>query len=271
MSVLEIGPEDGLAYRFAPPRDDGITFVFVNALTGSLDMWEAHIAPALREAGHGTLTYNFRGQADSPFAPGTALTPDLAAEDLRALLDAVAPARPVLVGLSIGGLFAAQALLGGASAVGLVLINTLRKATDRLDWINAAMVKAVGTGGIPLLLDMMLPMLVNDEQLAAMRGTCLGSAAYVPLPESHGHYNLMAHAGAADWDVPYEDLDLPVLVMTGLKDRVFYDADDVSELAARIADRRLVTVEDAGHLIPLERPKRTADELKAFALALKAR
>lgn len=231
-------------------------------------MWQEQIGPALRKAGHGTLAYNFRGQDKSPFAPGTALTPGLIVDDLMALLASLSPPNPILVGLSIGGLFAAQAIRSGTQASGLVLINTLRKAGPRLDWINAAMVKAVATGGFPLLLDMMLPMLVNAERLATMREAFLSDQPYAPMDPSHGHFNLMDNAGAADWDFPYESLTLPVLIMTGLKDRVFYDADDVAELTARVGDVRSLELPDAGHLIPAERPERSVDALIGFAAEL---
>jgi len=269
MPVLDIGPQDGLVYAFSPPNAGASTFVFVNALTGSLDMWEAAVAPALRAAGHGTLTYNFRGQNDSPFAPGTALGPDLIVQDLCTLLTRIDPPRPILTGLSIGGLFAAQAVLAGAAAQALVLINTLRRPTARLDWINSAMVKAVATGGTQLLMDMLLPMLVNDEQLDAMRDGCLAPSPYAAMDPAHGLFNLMQHAGAAGWDLAYESLDLPVLIMTGLQDRVFYVADDVAALAARIPQPHMVEMSDAGHLIPLERPESTARALLQFAAGLK--
>jgi len=269
MPVLEIGPQDGLVYEFSPPDAGRRTFVFVNALTGSLDMWEASVAPALRTAGYGTLSYSFRGQNDSPFAPGTALGPDLIVQDLRRLLTHVDPPLPILTGLSIGGLFAAQAVLAGAAAQGLVLINTLRKPTARLDWINSAMVKAVATGGTQLLMDLWLPMLVNDDQLDAMRDRCLGAQPYAAMDPADGLFNLMQHAGAANWDLDYESLDLPVLILTGLRDRVFYDADDVAALAARIQHPHKLEVADAGHLIPLERPEATASALLQFAAGLK--
>ena len=111
---LVLSDHDRLYYRHHAPAHAGApTFVFVNALTGSTDAWEAAVAPALREAGFGTLSWNFRGQADSPFAPGLELTDAVITADLQRLLAELAPARPVLVGLSIGGLYAARAVLGG--------------------------------------------------------------------------------------------------------------------------------------------------------------
>jgi len=261
---LDLSPGNGLFYDYAPPGAQGFTFVFVNALTGSTAMWEAAIAPALREAGHGTLAYNFRGQADSPFTPGTELDQALIVDDLCRLLADVEPPRPVLVGLSIGGLFAAGACLEGAEAAGLVLINTLRCPGPRLDWINAATLRAAQVGGLRLLMDINMPLLVNPERLQEIRAGFLAEAPYEPLDPTHGHYNLLANSGRADWDLPYERLDLPTLIMTGLQDRVFFDRDDVEALYARLPKARRLDLRDAGHLIPVERPQATIEALLDF-------
>ena len=133
MPVLDIGPEDGLYYEYVAPRNEnGVTFVFFNALTGDTTSWEAQIAPSLRDSGYGTLAYNMRGQTSSPFSPDVTLDAQLVVADAQLLLQHVRPSRPILVGLSIGGLFAVQTWLQGADAVGMVLINTLRTDGPRL-------------------------------------------------------------------------------------------------------------------------------------------
>jgi pimeloyl-ACP methyl ester carboxylesterase len=83
-------------------------------------------------------------------------------------------------------------------------------------------------------------------------------------PES-GHYKLLADAGReADWDLPHERLDLPVLVITGLQDHVFLEPDVVDDLSSRLPRCRRVDMPDAGHLIPAERPEALADSLLSF-------
>ena len=71
-----------------------------------------------------------------------------------------------------------------------------------------------------------------------------------------------------DWEIPYESLHLPVLVVTGLQDRVFLDLNDVDELFARLPNGRRVDMHDAGHLIPMERPEALAEALLDFAMEL---
>ena len=268
MPVLEIGPHDGLYYEYTPARNEhGVTFVFFNALTGDTASWEAQIAPSLREVGHGTLAYNLRGQVNSPFSADARLDAQLVVDDALKLLQQVRPPRPVLVGLSIGGLFAVQAWLKGTPAEGLVLINTLRKDGARLRWIGDALVRAVEVGGLELFRDLFLPLLMNEDWLAAQRENFLRpETTYIPLEPTSGHYKLLAEAGrTADWDLPYEKVSLPTLVITGLQDHVFLENTAVEELSARLPNVRRVDLPGAGHLVPAERPQQIVDLLVGFA------
>ncbi len=254
-----------LHFEYDPPKNGAPCFVFVNALTGSTAAWQGEIGPALRAKGFGTLAYDYRGQEQSPPAADDILDEKLIVEDLSALMEHVAPPKPVLVGLSIGGLFAAKAILQGAAAEGLVLINTLRKPGLALDWINEAITRAAALGGTQLVMDMFLPMLVGPAKLADLRGNCLGGAAYEPADPKSGLIRLLENSRSVNWDIPYEDLTLPVLVLTGLRDRVFYNADDVAELLARLPDAQQLEFSELAHLIPAEDGAAVVDALTAFA------
>ncbi|NQW11090.1 MAG: alpha/beta hydrolase [Alphaproteobacteria bacterium] len=265
MPHLDIADGESLYYEYDAPGATGKTVIFVNALTGNYAMWQAEIAPALRAAGYGTLVYNFRCQAESRTATTNRPTPSQIVDDLHRLCAAIAPPRPILVGLSIGGLFAAQAHAKGTEAIGLVLINTLRKPSARLNWINTAMVHGVAAGGFRLIMELSLPMLVNPDQLDAMRAQIQTGEPFEPLDPSDGGFRLMQESTATDWDFPWQGIDVPVLLPTGAHDRVFYVADDVDELAARIPNATRVDFPDAGHLIPMERPTAFTEALRAFA------
>ena len=269
MPHLDIAPGESLYYEYDAPGAAGRTFVFVNALSGSTAMWQADaIGPRLRQAGYGTLCYDFRGQAQSRTAVDTRPTQAQIVADLGRIVAHVAPPRPILIGLSIGGLYAAQAHLAGMPADGLVLINTLRKPTDRLSWINRAMADAVAHGGSRLVMAVCLPMLVNPEKLSEMRAGVMTGAPFTPTAPTEGNYRLMDEAVATDWDIPWQRLALPVLVQTGLHDRVFLVPADVDELAARLPNARRQNFADAGHLIPMERPEAFTESLLDFARGL---
>lgn len=261
---LRLSDRDTLYYLHTPPATQGLpTFVFVNALTGSTDAWEGVVAPSLRAQGFGTLSYNFRGQTGSDFDHALALTDAVIVEDLQRLIAEIAPARPVLVGLSIGGLYAARAVLQGTDAVGLILLNTLREVGPRIAWVNDAMGRLVAHGGVGLFLDALFPLLVNPDFAAAARPKFL-TGNYAPLDAGHGHMNLMRNAAATDWTLDYSALDLPVLVVTGLHDRVFLDLPVVDRLFARLPQGQRLDWDDAGHLLPQEVPGKLATALADF-------
>lgn len=266
MATIQLGPRDVLYYEYTVPSSaPGYTYVFFNALTGDTTMWEAVIAPRLRESGHGTLVYNFRGQINSPFSPGTRLNPQRIVEDALRLLDEVKPVRPLFVGLSIGGLFAVRAWLSGAEALGLVLINVLRRDGPRLRWFNDALVRCVEVGGLELFRDLFSPLIFHDDWLGANRANFLKPGPYTPIDKESGHYNLLLHSREADWDLPYERLTLPTLVITGLQDHIFFDQTDWDRLFARLPQAQHIDFADAGHLIPAERPEALAEALLSFA------
>lgn len=268
MPTLQVDRGNALFYLHAPATPGGRSFVFFNALTGDTAMWEGTIGERLRDAGHGTLSFNYRGQADSPFTPGTALDAKLIVEDASRLLAALEPQEVILTGLSIGGLFAARAWLAGLDRIsvrGLVLINTLRRDGPRLAWINDALVRCAEVGGLTLFRDLYAPLLFNEAWLAQNRPNFLKPGAYAPLAPESGHYQLLSHAGSADWNLPYEALTLPVLVVTGLQDHVFFERDDVDRLYARLPDARRIEMANAGHLLPAERPDELAAALLDFA------
>lgn len=272
MPQLALSPGNSLSYEHTPPsRAGGLTFVCFNALIGDQAIWTGGIGPALLAAGHGLFTYNLRGQPGSDFTLG-GFSVEQIVDDACALMELSAPERPVHVGLSIGGLFGLEAhLRGGVGAArGLVLINTLRVEDTRLKWLNDAMIRAVATGGLDLLRDMFFPLLFNLEWQGLNRRDFLTDRPYRPLSKDDGTYLLLAAGSLANWDQPYERIDVPVLSITGLQDRLFYDVDAVNRLSARIPDITRVDMANAGHMIPAERPVELAEAILAFAVRLEA-
>ncbi len=271
MAELTLGPGEVLYHEHMPPQaDGGLTFVFFNALIGDSRMWDGEIAGALRRAGHGTLVWNYRGQPHSRFAAGTDLSAGLIAADAVRLLTSVAPARPVLVGLAHGGIHAARAWLDGAAAEALALINAVRRPGPRRRWLDEALARCVEVGGLDLFGDLFTPLMFGEDWLAAHRHRFLRHRPYMPYDHDSGQYLLLAAAGTTDWDLPWDELSLPVLLLTGLQDRLFLDPEALDEAADRLPAGRRRDVPDAGHMLPLERPGTVADALLDVAAALSA-
>lgn len=248
------------------PQSGQQTFVFLNSMGANTDVWEARIAPDLRQQGFGTLSLDYRGQGKTVFGTNALLEPSEIIADIGRVLTLVDPVRPILVGLSIGGLFASSALLAGLRAEGLVLINTLRKQNAQVEWINTLEERLIGIGGMPLVLDVLRPVLSGVDQLEKLRPSHLTSEAYTPWPTDHPRRRLAEGVKKANWDIAWQDLQLPVLVMTGLNDRLFRIQDDVDELLARLPHATLVTYSDGGHSLQAEHPERFVTDLVSFAL-----
>ncbi|MGB7297794.1 MAG: alpha/beta hydrolase [Burkholderiaceae bacterium] len=265
MTMLNLDSQNSLYYEYHAPKAGKPSFVFINPITGDVSLWNGHTVPALQALGFGTLVYNFRGQDKSTYADGTDLTDTLIITDLDRLIAEVKPERPILTGLSIGGLYAARAILSGTEAVGLVLINTLRKITPRIQWMNDASLRVMDVGGPNLMKDLYFQFITGEPFQVANRSEFLKDKPdYTPLDKSSGAYNLLTWMGKTDWDIAWSQLKLPTLVLSGLQDRVFFDAPIVDELFKSLPDGQRIDMPDAGHMLPAELPESFTKALIAF-------
>jgi pimeloyl-ACP methyl ester carboxylesterase len=173
-----------------------------------------------------------------------------------------------LVGLSIGGLYATLALEKGVKSLGLVLINTLRKNSLRLNWINETMVNVARYGGISLLMDFNMPVVASPRFLEQMKPNALNPNNYIGLEETSGIFKLMQGSLSANWDVDWSKINIPVLIMTGHHDKVFRVPSDIDDIVSTINNTKRVELPDCGHLIPIEKPKEFADYINKFVKSL---
>ena len=254
MSFLKIDDLNEIYFEYIKPKKNGFTFVFVNALTGNVDTWNNEIANIITDNGNGYLAYNFRGQEKSKFDESLILDTTLIVSDLCFLLDHIQPENIILVGLSIGGLYASLALPKVKDCKGLILINTLRKQSLRLQWINQTMVNVARYGGTSLLMDFNMPVIASPEFLKKMKPNALNPENYKPLDQKSGIFKLMEGSLTADWNFDWSQIDLPTLILTGHYDKVFRISEDVETLASMIKLSERIEMPDCGHLIPIEKP-----------------
>ena len=184
--------------------------------------------------------------------------------DLLELIDHLNLKNIILCGLSIGGLYAAIASLEKIDVKGIILINTLRKPSLRLDWINRAMVNAAKLGGSALIVDMGMPVIASPKFLEKVKSNALDFENYIPLNKNDGILKLMEGSLSANWSLDWSKISVPTLVMTGHLDRMFRIPEDVEELVKKI--KNLITIElpSCGHLIPLEEPELFANYIIKF-------
>ena len=265
MSKLDIDQKNSLYYEFEEGKQNTYTYVFVNALTGNTSAWNGVIGKRVKDAGHGYLTYNFRGQINSSFDERINLTSETIISDLLMLIDHLNLKNIILCGLSIGGLYAAIASLEEIDVKGLVLINTLRKPSPRLNWINRAMVNAAKLGGSALIMDMGMPVIASPKFLDKVKTNALNFENYKPLDKNDGIFKLMEGSLSANWSFEWSKINIPTLVMTGHLDKMFRIPEDIEELVKKIKNSRTIELPNCGHLIPLEEPEVFSDHIINFA------
>jgi 3-oxoadipate enol-lactonase len=265
MPDLDVGRDGSIHYVFHAPKDGRQTFTFLNSMGATSASWETRICPLLRQLGYGTMSLDYRGQGQSRFAESSTLKPDEILSDIGAVVREVAPQRPILVGLSVGGMFAMRAHLQGVAAEGIVLINTLRKPNALIAWIMELESRLLSLGGMPLVMDVFRPSLCSPEELARLRPNRLQPGPYQPWPHDNPRHRMASAVSLADWDIPYEELRAPVLVLSGLHDNLFRVAEDVQELMARIPEASEVQFADAGHALHEEMTDRFVEVIAGFA------
>ena len=265
-TFMALSPHNGLSYKYQVPNSvDGFTFVCFNSLTGDKSMWETGIGTRFIKQGQGLLTWNMRGQANSPFSNGE-IHEDNIVDDAIRLLKKVKPQNPVFIGLSIGGLYAAKAHLSKESypCLGLILINTLRKIGSRLSWINKSLVRLTEIGGLDLLRDVYSPLLFGEKWLKQNRESFLKSCSYTPIKKKDGVWNLLKAGENTKWNVSWKTIDVPVFNITGLQDQIFRNDKVITEMLTQFQNIKSIEYEDAGHMIPVETPEQLAKDILKF-------
>jgi pimeloyl-ACP methyl ester carboxylesterase len=263
---MALSSHNGLSYKYRAPNSmDGFTFVCFNSLTGDRTMWEAGIGVRFINQGHGLLTWNMRGQTNSPFSNGEIHENNIVSDAIR-LLKKIKPQNPVFIGLSVGGLYAAKAHLSKKNypCLGLVLINTLRKIGPRLSWINKSLVRLAETGGLDLLRDVYSPLLFGEKWQAQNRENFLKSYSYTPIKKKDGAWHLLKAGENTMWNVNWETIDVPVFNITGLQDQIFRNDKVIAEMLTQFQNIKKIEYKDAGHMIPVETPEQLAKDILKF-------
>ena len=265
MTFFQIDSKNALYFAYQEPKTDKPTFVFVNPLTGSTDTWVGPITENICAQGFGYLTFDFRGQGESSFDSQIELSTNLLVSDLIRMIQHVKPKKIILVGLSIGGLYSALALESGLHVDAIVLVNTLRKNSIRLQWINETMVNVASYGGTALLMDFNLPLIAGPEFLKRMKQNALKPERFKPMDKTSGIYKLMEGSLSANWDFDWANLNVPALVMTGHLDKVFRIPEDIDQITSIIPKVERLEFPNFGHLIPNEAPEFFSTKICDFA------
>jgi 3-oxoadipate enol-lactonase len=229
-----------------PP--DAPVLVFANSLGTTLQMWDLQVS-ALRDRFR-IVRYDHRGHGSSPVPPGPYTIEDIGA-DLMALLDRLDVRRADLCGLSLGGMAAMWLAAEAPQRVGrLALLSTSAALGPPSSWAERA--AAVSAGGMAAISESVLarwftPLFARQEPstIDEMRGMlektpALGYAACCAAIE---HLDLVERL---------PDITAEALVIAGAGDPAT-PPHHAERIAGSIASARLVVLDEASHLLNIER------------------
>jgi 3-oxoadipate enol-lactonase len=242
---------DGLALSY-DEAGSGAALLLVHGWPHDRSLWHAQVnglatharcvAPDLR--GFGAT------EARAPYSI------DQYADDLAALLDALAIPDAVVCGLSMGGYVAlAMWRRHRARVRGLVLTGT-RAAADSGEQreTRERLVEFVRRSGVDALARQQVDRMLGATTLAS-RGALSAAlrAMMAGTPQDGVIGGQRAMSARADATALLDSIDVPVLVVAGAEDVVIPSAEQRA-MAEAIAGARFVEVASAGHLVPFERP-----------------
>jgi pimeloyl-ACP methyl ester carboxylesterase len=241
----------------------GPTVVLAHGIALTLGEWNL-VADLLLADGYRVVAFDARGHGQSTIGSQGISAPVMAA-DLAAVLEATDTTDAILVGHSMGGFLALEAVLevpGVADRLaGLVLVASF--AGDILDGAPQNRAEA------PILRSHLLPRLTTNPtigtlfaasffgptpspaMLTAFLGMVLGrdNAPLLPLLDAFTSDDLLARLPA---------IGVPTVIVCGRADRTTPPRDS-QRIAAAIPAARTVWVDGAGHMLPWEAPTAIRD------------
>ncbi|MFC5001714.1 alpha/beta fold hydrolase [Dactylosporangium cerinum] len=296
-SVVRLADGAGLYSVLYPPASDGagaartpVTVVLLHGWTLDNRLWRQQIADLPARLGAVVdmpvqlLTFDLRGHGRSSATSGTDATLEQLGDDLAEVLDALVPTGPVvLVGHSLGGMAIMEyaqrhAKSFAARTVGVVLVSTSAEGSSRTSY-----------GLSPRLARVMRILEIQGAGLLARSGAWRPHRRLMPLLAPGVRWLVFGHRVDTSWVAltasmvgnaplcaiggfrPSVDLHhrvdtlaamrgLPAAVLVGTLDRLTPPA-CAATITGELPDAELITCEDAGHMLPIERPDMVTDAI----------
>ena len=248
-------PYGSLHYRLDGPAD-GPVVLFANSLGTDLRLWDA-VLPLL-PAGPRYLRFDKQGHGLSDLGGGDRIADH--ADDVVALIETVADAPVVMVGLSIGGVIAQHLAAKRPDLIrAMVLSNSAARMGTAESW--QARIDAITAGGMAAIADPVMerwfaPAFRATPALALWRNMLARTSA-------DGYLAACRALAGADQTAATAALRLPTLVIAGDADGAS-PPDLVQATAALIPGAEFHIIPGAGHLPCVETPAAHAALLAPF-------
>jgi len=243
----------------------GLPVVLVHGFPLNRSLW---VRQRRRLKGFRVVVPDLRGFGGTTAAPPFSV-PRYAA-DLTGMLDRLGIERAVFCGLSMGGYVVFELLRQAPVRVSaLILISTKASADDESGKLSRnRLIHDIGSRGYAAVHEAMLPRLMAQESVDRRPSALVEVSRMIDSVSPAGMIGaLEAMRDRRDSTDLLHRIGVPTLVVAADKDPITPPS-VMQEMAAGIPDARFAMVHDAGHLSPIERPRRVNDLMAEFLQSL---
>jgi pimeloyl-ACP methyl ester carboxylesterase len=234
-----------------------VPVVLLHAFPLDARMWDAQVA-LLDEAGYETL---------APNLPGREPDNELSSWANRVLQ--LLPGSFIPIGCSMGGYLIFELWREAPARIPAAVFVDTRAGADTPEGRagREETIRLIQDEGFDGFWKLQEPKLFAPDASADVIDRARTIAGEQPIPNLVA--TLRALAGRPDSGETASSMDVPTLVVVGEHDQLTPPT-DAEELASLLPRGRLVVVPDAGHLVPLEKPRELGEEIFVFLSSLEA-
>jgi 3-oxoadipate enol-lactonase len=249
----------------------GPAVVLIHGYPFNRSLW-AEQAEVLRDR-YRVVIPDLRGFGDSALNPDSSEGPatmDRMAEDVATLMDQLEIEQAVIGGLSMGGYVAlAFCKQIPARVRALVLADTRAQAdTEEGKQTRAQQAEKALAEGMAGIADAMLPKLLTPDTVSKRPELVKRIRDMMLKTKPEGAAAALRGMAQRDDQTEFiSSIEVPTLIAVGSEDAITPVADSEA-MHAKIADSRLVVIENAGHVSNLEQTEQFNDALLAFLNSL---
>jgi len=245
----------------------GLPLIFIHGFPFNKQMWEKQLS-VLNET-HRCIAYDVRGHGDSERGADQFSIPQFA-DDLFSFMDALKIEKALIVGLSMGGYIALQAIQNQPARIaGLALCDTQCAAdSDEAREKRKKTIAFIQKNGLSVyaeesLKNLFAPASFHDkkDEVTFIKNTILKT------PAENICLTLQALADRIETCSSLAQITVPVCILVGKEDKIT-TPEVARKMQALIDHSSLHIIEGAGHLSNLENPEQFNTHLKTFLAML---
>ena len=255
-----------LHYQWLPVKKADAIVVFCNPLGTDLRIWDevkSKLGPNVS-----TLVYDTRGHGLSELRTVPHSIDDHA-NDLLKLMDHLKIKRPILCGLSIGGVIVQRAAsLRPRSVSALILCDTAPKIGTAETWTQR--IATVKQDGLESILDATMARWFTPQFRNPNNPTFVLAKNIFRQQRAAGYLADCAVLRDTDLSAPTAKLKMPALCIVGDQDQTT-TPDMMRDLTNSMRNASFKMIADCGHVPCLEKPKMLASAITQFLKSLPTR